>query len=123
MFCGARRLSDCSLCKKLGRSLVVEFQSSHFVGELIVRIKDAPRFEGLEYQTGSYFDGKKRTFQAVVRGRFKIPLPMRNCLTGQTFRRAGKLPARWIVNSFLKIISLLAPHLEVTLGVRFDAVE
>jgi hypothetical protein len=49
---------------------------------------------------------------------------MRNCLTGQTFRRrAGKLPARWIVNSFLKIVSLLAPHLEVTLGVRIDAVE
>eukprot|EP00980_Cylindrotheca_fusiformis_P013528 scaffold3450_cov114-Cylindrotheca_fusiformis.AAC.33 len=99
----------------LGRSVIVDFHSSQFVGSLMIRIRDAPKLESIQYQSSSYFDGKKRTFQAVIRGRFRLPLVMRNCVTGQTFRRAGKLPSRWIVNSFVKIFSILAPHLEIDL--------
>lgn len=86
----------------------------------MIRIRDAPRLERLQYQAESYFDGKKRSFQAVVRGRFETPLPMKNCLTGQVFRRPGRLPSKWIVNSFLKIFKIVAPHLEVNLGVSFN---
>jgi Protein of unknown function (DUF1769) len=76
--------------------------------------------------TSSYFDGKRRKFQAVVTGKFKKQssqqtrqtqlLKMSNCITGQTFtRRAGRLPAPYIVHGLVKFITLLAPQLQVTL--------
>ncbi|CAJ1952402.1 unnamed protein product [Cylindrotheca closterium] len=99
-----------------GSCLVVDFESVYFVGELLLRIKGAPELPKNSYHPESYFDGKKRTFQAVVRGKFKEPLSMCHCVTGQTFDRRGHLPSQWIVNSFLKIVSLLAPQLEVDLG-------
>merc|ERR1712072_1275409 len=50
---------------------------------------------------------------ALVRGRFKTPLKTSACVTGQVFNRpAGKLPARWVVTSFIKFITTLAPQLE-----------
>jgi hypothetical protein len=40
---------------------------------------------------------------------------MSRCVTGQTFERpAGKLPARWVVTSFIKFVSVLAPQLEAS---------
>ena len=40
---------------------------------------------------------------------------MSECVTGQSFDRpAGKLPARWIVTSFIKFVTTLAPQLEAT---------
>ncbi len=63
-----------------------------------------------------YFANKKRKFQAVIKGRFKTSLSMSRCVTGQIFERpAGKLPARWIVNNFIKFFSILAPQLDVSL--------
>jgi len=99
-----------------GDSLVIDFESSHFEGALLLRIKQAPENKNMTYQQRSYFDGKKRKFQAVIKGRFKTPLEMSQCVTGQTFDRpAGKLPARWIVSSLIKFMSTLAPQLEATL--------
>ena len=103
-----------------GKSLVIDFESTHFVGTLLMRIKQAPPAVKDENSKGSscksYFDGKKRKFQAIVKGRFKSSLPMSQCVTGQSFDRpAGKLPARWIVTSFVKFVSTLAPQLEATL--------
>lgn len=100
-----------------GDSLVVDFESTHFVGTMLMRIKQAKRLENsTTYSEQSYFDGKKRKFQAVVKGRFRTPLPMSEAVTGQTFDRpAGKLPARWIVTSFIKFVSSLAPQLEAKL--------
>lgn len=95
----------------------MDFESVHFIGELLLRITDAPELSENNYHSKSYFDGKKRTFQAVVRGNFKNSLAMSHMVTGQTFRRKGYLPSTWIVNSFLKIVSLLAPQLEVDLSV------
>jgi Protein of unknown function (DUF1769) len=38
---------------------------------------------------------------------------MSECVTGQVFdRRAGKLPARWVVTNFIKLVTILAPQLE-----------
>jgi len=96
-----------------GESIVIDFESPHFVGTLMVRIRDTPRTDLSTYQEGSYFDGKKRTFQALVRGRFKTSLKTSECVTGQVFNRpAGKLPARWVGTSFIKFITTLAPQLE-----------
>ncbi len=101
-----------------GESLVIDFESTHFVGTLLMRIQQAKCLDKdqTHHSTQSYFDGKKRKFQAVIKGRFQTPLPMNETVTGQTFHRpAGNLPARWIVTSFIKFISTLAPQLEVTL--------
>jgi len=104
--------------EKPGKSLVVDFESPHFVGTLLMRIKDIPQVNDSENydQSTCYFEGKKRKFQAVVKGKFKTPLRMSECVTGQAFERpAGQLPHRLIVNTFIKIVSTLAPQLEATL--------
>ena len=117
-----------------GEALVIDFESTYFVGTLFLRIKQAPpvsRGKGEKtYNTqdesnegqddkGSqrdYFANKKRKFQAVVKGRFLTPLPMSKCVTGQIFERpAGKLPARWVVKSFIRFVSILAPQLDASL--------
>ena len=101
-----------------GKSLVVDFESPRFVGTLLMRVAGASSVDATHKQTEtSYFDGKKRQFQVVVKGRFrKEGIPMSECVTGQVFdHAAGKLPARFIVNAFIKFISTLAPQLEVEL--------
>ena len=115
-----------------GASLVIDFESNLFVGTLLMRIRDAPppppssfgphgsRSNNKETAASGgatdYFRGKKRKFQALVKGKFKKALPVAQCVTGQTFDRpAGKLPAKWIVSSFIRFVSTLAPQLEVTI--------
>jgi hypothetical protein len=100
-----------------GKSLVIDFESKHFVGTLLMRIKEAPPNTKDCQSDTSYFDGKKRRFQAIVKGKFKTPLAYSTCVTGQIFDRpAGHLPARWIVQSFIKFVSTLAPQLQVTIS-------
>lgn len=100
-----------------GNSLVIDFESSTFVGTLLMRIQDVqPAKTTVPLAEDSYFDGKKRKFQTIVKGKFKKPLPMNECVTGQTFDRpAGRLPASFVVNSFIRFVSVLAPQLEATL--------
>jgi hypothetical protein len=99
-----------------GESLVIDFETKHFVGTLLMRIKDAPSLKGVKEGETSYFDDKKRRFQAVVKGKFKTKLKMSECVTGQVFYRpAGSLPAKWIVTSFVKFVSTLAPQLEASI--------
>jgi hypothetical protein len=71
--------------EKQGESLVVDFESTHFVGTMMLRIKQASKIAGVNYSDDdgqSYFAGKKRRFQVVVKGRFKTPLAMSQCVTG-----------------------------------------
>ncbi|CAB9502720.1 expressed unknown protein [Seminavis robusta] len=102
-----------------GQSLVVDFESNHFVGTFLLRIKGVPPADKNATQakkSKSYFDNRKRKFQGIVKGKFKTALPMSECVTGQTFgRQAGKLPAKWVVSTFIKFVSTLAPQLETTL--------
>eukprot|EP00977_Amphora_coffeiformis_P016994 scaffold5385_cov152-Amphora_coffeaeformis.AAC.4 len=102
-----------------GKSLVIDFESPTFVGTLLMRIRDTKPADTTAEQSSSsssYFDGKKRKFQAIVKGKFKKPLPINECVTGQIFDRpAGKLPASLIVNSFIRFVSVLAPQMEATL--------
>ena len=101
-----------------GKSLVVDFESALFVGTLLMRVKDAPVIDTDTPQTEtSYFDGRKRKFQVVIQGRFRQEgIPISECVTGQAFdRAAGKLPARFLVNAFVRFVSTLAPQLEAEL--------
>lgn len=99
-----------------GKSLVVDFETKLFVGTMLMRIRQAPPAEPANQTSTSYFDGKKRRFQAIIKGRFKRELSMSQCVTGQIFDRpSGKLPAKWIVSSAIRFISALAPQLDATI--------
>jgi hypothetical protein len=115
-----------------GQSYVIDFESTLFIGTLLVRVKGAKPIRTTanddtfipndKAHSGKelspyYFDGKKRQFQVMIKGRFKKDdIPMNECVTGQAFDRpAGKLPARFMVNTFIKFIATLAPQLEVEL--------
>lgn len=119
-----------------GESVVVDFESTHFVGTLMLRIKQVPPIsiprgrgdtsckkedqrnvgQGNRNSRRDYFANKKRKFQAIVKGRFRTPLSMSRCVTGQTFERpAGRLPARWLVKNFIKLVSIIAPQLDASL--------
>jgi hypothetical protein len=116
-FCAGCILPINTGAEEPGKSLVIDFETKHFVGTLLMRIKDVSALlDKSSYQQESYFDGKKRKFQAIIKGKFKTALPMSQCVTGQAFERpAGKLPGRLVVNAAIKFISTLAPQLEVTL--------
>jgi hypothetical protein len=53
--------------EKHGEAIVIDFQSSHFVGTLLLRIRNTPKTKLASYQDKSYFDGKKRRFQGKPR--------------------------------------------------------
>jgi hypothetical protein len=108
-----------------GESLVIDFESTFFVGTLLMRIKQAKSHSNNKpddqhdaaADIPSYFHDKKRKFQVVVRGRFRQPLPMAQIVTGQSFdRKAGKLPAGWIVNSFIQFVTAIVPQLQIKLN-------
>ena len=89
------------------------------------QVKDLLEIDGMDVDdtrktttptSSSYFHGKKRTFQAVVRGCFRQPLVMVQTVTGQAFDRpAGKLPAPWIVHKLIQFFTTLAPQLQIQL--------
>lgn len=101
-----------------GECLAIDFDSQLFFGTLILRIKGVINHKDEKDEKDertSYFDGKRRTFQAVIRGQFKKAISMNHCVTGQTFDRPLKLPSPFIYKAFVSLISRLAPHLEVVL--------
>ncbi len=105
-----------------GKCLVIDFETDLFIGTACLRLKNAPRSEsngnvgdgsGNDLPSPNYFDSKKRTFQAIIRGRFKRRIPMSECVTGQNFSRpAGALPPRLIVKAAVLLMSHLAPQLQ-----------
>jgi Protein of unknown function (DUF1769) len=99
-------------CEERGHCVVVDFVSKYFVGSLLIRIRGAPSLVVTSGKSSQdYFGTRQRTFQGVVRGRFRHPQPVYDCLSGQTFRRpAGKLPAHWIIKAFQALLARLAPH-------------
>mmetsp|Transcript_36790 Transcript_36790/g.82761 ORF Transcript_36790/g.82761 Transcript_36790/m.82761 type:complete len:459 (-) Transcript_36790:313-1689(-) len=105
-----------------GRCLVIDFESEVFIGTAMLRIKKCPSLIDGDYKgsPGSYFDGRKRTFQGVVRGRFKAEISMSETVTGQLFNRpAGILPPRLVTKGAIGIISRLAPQLQARLDGDF----
>jgi len=103
-----------------GKCLVIDFESNLFIGTACLRLKNARR-SVCEKNAGSneylpstyYFHKKKRTFQAIIRGRFKRTIPMAECVTGQMFARPAKhLPPPLIVKAAVLLMSHLAPQLQ-----------
>ncbi|KAL7544589.1 hypothetical protein ACHAWF_007966 [Thalassiosira exigua] len=125
---GTGYCSGCTLpinngLEREGECFVIDFESELFVGTAMLRIRNvcdalvSRSSDADEGDTSSYFHNKKRTFQGVVRGRFKRPdIPMSECVTGQVFDRpAGHLPPRIVVGGAIAIISHLAPQLQARL--------
>lgn len=117
--------------EKSGECIVVDFETEIFIGTLLLRVRNIPPplsildKEKVTYSDTNeneerlsdehyYFNKKRRTFQATVKGRFKKHgIPMSECVTGQLFSRpAGYLPPRLIVKGAVSIISRLAPQLQ-----------
>jgi hypothetical protein len=112
----------------IGQELVVDFETDLFRGSVLFRIKgcqdvvDDQSSKAEESNTAAsspdyYFEGKKRTFQIVVKGHFKQEgIPMSECVTGQLFRRPpGYRPPRLIVKAAVSLMGRLAPQLSVDL--------
>lgn len=105
-----------------GRCLVIDFESDLFIGTACLRLKNARKSDcdtGTDDSSDSdlpspnYFHKKKRTFQAIIRGRFKKRIPMSKSVTGQMFSRpAGVLPPRIVVKAAVLLMSRLAPQLQ-----------
>ena len=114
--------------EECGKCLVIDIESDLFIGTAMLRIKNISTLNdedtisdlndnNIDTITKSYFHNKKRTFQGIVRGRFKVPdIPMSECVTGQVFNHpAGHLPPRLIMKGAISIISHLAPQLQARL--------
>lgn len=107
-----------------GQCLVIDFESDLFIGTVCLRLRNARRSRSdcngnagdgssNDLPSPNYFEKKKRTFQAIIRGRFKRRIPMSECVTGQMFTRpAGALPPRLIVKAAVLLMSRLAPQLQ-----------
>ena len=129
---GTGYCNECTLpinngLEKAGECLVIDFESDLFIGTAMLRTKNiCPPLQRAarqstnnesEASSTTYFDKKKRTFQGIVKGRFKMPgIPMSECVTGQIFNHpAGHLPPRIIVKGAISIMSHLAPQLQARL--------
>jgi Protein of unknown function (DUF1769) len=97
-------------------ALVTDFITPFFQGTLLVRIRDSGGATPDAVGKDGYFSGMNRTYQAVVKGRFLKPINLVACQTGfQLERPCGKLPARWIVSSALRVMSFFAPQLQAVI--------
>jgi hypothetical protein len=100
-----------------GHSLVIDFESDLFEGSLLVRLRYAEGTTPEPYDDSKgYFKGVNRRYQALVRGRFKKSIPFTEMVTGfRCERKFGKLPAKWVLRSGLKVVSFFAPQLDAKL--------
>lgn len=90
-----------------------EFSTDLFEGKCLVRLKDVPNSDAPE-DDKIYFAGRRRLFQTLVQGRFKVPLPVSDVLTGHEFVKPLKnLPHPWIINAATNFIKKLAPGAEI----------
>ena len=97
-----------------GECLVIDFESDWFIGTICLRLKNS---RGIDSNTvdspNYYFRNRKRTFQSIIRGRFKKRIPMSECVTGQMLSRMpGVVPPRLIVKAAILVVSRLAPQLQ-----------
>lgn len=123
--CENRHIQQKSACLPInngmephGKSLVIDFESDLFIGTLLLRIQGVVKSVAGSANGRDYFQGRKRTFQAVVRGRFKSDdVRHVDCVTGQIFQRSpGNLPGRFVVNTAISFMKNLAPQLQIDLG-------
>lgn len=91
-----------------------KFSSDLFEGTCLIRLRDVPT-DDAECDAG-YFLGRRRKFQAIVQGRFKEALNVRDVLTGHEFVRPLKgLPPPWVLSAGVNLIKRLAPGANIVL--------
>ena len=100
-----------------------EFETPLFKGKCLCRFRDCDpppdASERVKQKVQEYFKGKKRTFQFVVQGRFKVPLRVDDCFTGHEFHKPlVGIPARFLIKSMLKVIRTVNASLKVKLFAR-----
>ena len=100
-----------------GQCLVIDFTTNLFEGTALFRIKlDRRGHDECEQNRSYYFAGRKRTFQAVIKGRFLKSIPISQCVTGQIFERPpAKLPPKLILRGAESLFKKLAPQLTIDL--------
>lgn len=100
-----------------GRCLVIDFTTTSFEGTALFRIKlERHGQDECDQNQGYYFAGRKRTFQAVIKGRFLQHLPISECVTGQVFEHPPvKLPPKCILHGAVSLFKKLAPQLTIDL--------
>mmetsp|Transcript_23858 Transcript_23858/g.41893 ORF Transcript_23858/g.41893 Transcript_23858/m.41893 type:complete len:713 (-) Transcript_23858:113-2251(-) len=100
-----------------GHALVIDFESELFEGSFLLRLRFAEGTTPEPYDDNKgYFKGVNRRYQAIFRGRFKKSIPFTEMVTGfKCDRKFGKLPAKWVLRSGLKVISFFAPQLDAKL--------
>lgn len=101
-----------------GKCLVIDFTTSSFQGTALFRIKlqQNKSSESDGPNQDYYFAGRKRTFQAVIKGKFLLPIPISQCVTGQVFERPpAKLPPKFILHGAESLFKKLAPQLAIDL--------
>lgn len=97
------------------RPLVTDFESPYFRGSLLIRLRHCKGVDQSEYDDDKgYFCGVNRRYQVVITGRFIQAMPWTSLWTGFVLERpCGKLPAKWLVQAALKVVSFFAPQLRV----------
>lgn len=100
-----------------------EFETPLFKGKCVCRFRDCDpppdASERVKRRIQEYFKGKKRTFQYVVQGRFKVPLRADDCFTGHEFhKRLVGIPAKFLIKSMLKVIRTVNASVNVKLFAR-----
>ena len=101
----------------IGKALVTDFESDHFEGTLLLRLRYSQGTTPEPYNDKmGYFRGMNRRYQAVVRGRFKKHIPLTELKTGfQLDRPCGRLPGKLILRGGLKVVKFFAPQLDAKL--------
>ena len=76
-----------------------EIDSDIFKGRMIVYLR------GLENTPPEIFEGKARTIQLAIQGKFKRPIAMNDCVIGQCLSRPlQNLPSRWLLALCARVV-------------------
>lgn len=76
-----------------------DIESELFKGQMVVYIR------GLENSPSDIFNGRARTIQIAVQGKFKQEIPMDECVFGQALARPlSNLPSRWLLSLAARVV-------------------
>jgi hypothetical protein len=76
-----------------------DIESELFKGQMVVYIR------GLENSPSDIFNGRARTIQIAVQGKFKREIPMDECVFGQALARPlSNLPSRWLLSLAARVV-------------------
>ncbi|KAL4431324.1 hypothetical protein ABPG75_006580 [Micractinium tetrahymenae] len=88
----------------------IEIETPLFSGRACVWLRGAPGGPAADAQ----FAGRRRRSLVTVQGRFRVPVPLDDLVTGQEFGRVENLPPAWLVEGvLLKIARAVSPSMVI----------